>query len=87
MTDSKTATVPEAKWRELVWDEMRYRGYTDAEIKAAENQRCLDSACEWNGNSLAWDCSDEEGHSHHPVADELHDIMGVIERALEAISR
>lgn len=70
-------------WRQLVWAEMRHRGYTDEQIKAAERQRCATDVCEWDGNSMRWDCFDEDGKSNHPVTDELAEIAGVIDRALD----
>jgi len=70
-------------WRQLVWAEMSHRGYTDEQIKAAERQRCADT-CEWDGNSLRWECFNEDGESNHPDADELAEVAGVIERVLDA---
>ena len=81
VVDRDAAARPD--WRQLVWAEMSHRGYTDDEIKAAERQRCADT-CEWDGNSLRWDCFDEDGKSNHPAADELAEIAGVIERVLDS---
>lgn len=75
-------TDPGLLWRELVWTEMKHRGYTADQIRSAERHRCADT-CEWDGNSMRWDCFNEEGKSNHPGADEFGEIAGVVERILE----
>jgi hypothetical protein len=74
----------EALWRKLVHLEMELRGFTAEEIAAAERHTCKAFGCEWDWNHSAWDCTDEDGKSRHPVADEYEEIVGVIGRALEA---
>lgn len=86
MSDSISAPAVAARWRELVWEEMTYRGYSADEIRAAERFKCSAATCEWDPNSLRWDCGDENGQPVHPVADEFAVVAGVIERVLDALS-
>jgi hypothetical protein len=72
-------------WRNLVEMEMRHRGYSDAEIELASRVPAHTDECEFDMNTYAWDCSDEEGKSHHPIADEYDDLAGIIGRALERV--
>lgn len=83
MTDQQST---EDRWRELVEAEMRYRGYSDHEIERARRVPEHVAECEYDWNSHAWDCNDENGQSRHPISDEYEEICGIIGRALGEIS-
>lgn len=74
----------DALWRNLVETEMRYRGYTDEQIEVAGRVPVHVDRCYFDHNNHAWVCSAPSGTSYHPDADEYGEIVGVIERALEA---
>lgn len=61
---------------------MRYIGYTAEQIAEAEGQSCADT-CERVGD--AWDCTDQDGDSLHPVADELAAAVAMANVAMETI--
>lgn len=77
-------TAYETLWRSLVEAEMRYRGYTDDEIAKAREPNHAD-LCDFDGGSYGWICTDENGDSNHPVADEYGEVCDVIGRVLEAL--
>lgn len=72
-------------WRNLVHAEMRHRGYNDEEIEAASRVPSHTDLCEFDWNTYAWDCTDDEGKSHHPIADEYGELADLIGRTLERI--
>ena len=83
MTDQAAS---EARWRELVEAEMRYRGYTDERIEVASRVPAHVDRCYFDHNNHSWVCSAPCGTSYHPDADEYDEIAGIIGRALGEIS-
>lgn len=61
---------------------MRYAFFTPEQIAEAEAQSCSDT-CERAGD--AWDCTDEDGESRHPIADELAVAVAMANVALETL--
>lgn len=61
---------------------MRHVGFTAEEIAEAEAHSCIDT-CERVGD--AWDCTDEDGESRHPIADDLAAAADMANVAMETI--
>lgn len=61
---------------------MRHFGYTDAEIAAAVAVTCETAGCEMTPEG--YDCSDEDGDSRHPVADDLVITAEILRVGFEA---
>ncbi|MFD3426093.1 hypothetical protein [Nocardia fluminea] len=61
---------------------MRHVGFTTEEIAEAEAHSCIDT-CDRVGD--AWDCTDEDGESRHPIADDLAAAANMANVAMETI--
>lgn len=81
-TDKKTY---EYLWRNLVEAEMRFRGYSDDEIKQASESPPHTDQCEFDHNSYHWYCTDENGEPFHPIADEYGELADLVDRTLDRI--
>lgn len=88
-TEDRTVPTDDAAfqylWRNLTEMEMGHRGYDEREIEQATRVPCHTDDCEFDWNSYGWECTDENGKSFHPVADELGEVAEFIGRVLQRI--
>jgi hypothetical protein len=83
---SGSTTDPESVDQDLkaaayAW--MRYVGYSDAEIAAAETMTCEIAGCVREGYGTC--CEDEEGKSLHPTLDALNEAVEMARVVLETV--
>lgn len=70
--------------KRLTHAELRYYGYEDGDIAAAEAETHLTAGCPWIDAESGWDCEDEYGNSRHPESDEIDVVAGIVMRVLES---
>ena len=88
MTDSKNVLETERDFeslcRELAHKRMVHYGFDQEQIDDINEDNFHTSDCErWEDDQ--WVCSDEYGHSFHPIADELLDTAEFVGWVLEEL--